>query len=96
MLYQREPRKPTTLRTARDLGDYEEITALEIGIDNCVTLSVTVSKSKKALTVNLTNVAAVDHLELYLLPSPGVYNWTNISPAIRVNIPMSGCSGTYY
>jgi len=76
--------------------DYYEGTELETGIDNCATLNVTVQKSKKELTVKLTNVATVDHLELYSQASAGVYNLTNTFPATVTDIPISGYSATYY
>ncbi|OXC75763.1 hypothetical protein BSU04_25220 [Caballeronia sordidicola] len=76
--------------------DYYEGTELETGIDNCATLNVTVSKSKKELTVNLTNPSTVDHLELYSQAAAGKYNLTNSFPATMANIPVTGAAGTYY
>jgi len=76
--------------------DYYEGTPLETGIDNCATLNVSVSSNKKELQVNLTNLATVDHLELYSQAGVGIYNLTNTFPATMTNIPISGYSATYY
>jgi hypothetical protein len=77
-------------------NDYEEGTALEVGIDNCATLGVTVSADKRQLTVKLSHAATVDHLELYSRSSTGVWNLTNTFAATMVTIPINGSPGTFY
>jgi hypothetical protein len=56
-------------------NDYEEGTALESGIDNCVTVETHLSGN--ALAVKVNNAETVDHLELYESAPGGTFRLLN-------------------
>lgn len=76
-------------------NDYEEGTALEPGIDNCVTLQTHLSG--RALAVKLSHTATVDHLELYETLAEGGFRITNrYMPETSVISFPASASGTFY
>ncbi|MBN3804177.1 hypothetical protein GXB81_14120 [Paraburkholderia sp. Ac-20336] len=76
-------------------NDYEEGTALEPGIDNCVTLQTHLSGT--TLAVELTHAATVDHLELYQALADGDFRLINRYAAATSTIALpAGTSGTLY
>ncbi|ANB71521.1 hypothetical protein AYM40_03420 [Paraburkholderia phytofirmans OLGA172] len=76
-------------------NDYEEGTALEPGIDNCVTLQTHLSGN--ALAVKLSHAATVDHLELYESLAGGGFRLMNrYAPATAVIALPASASGTLY
>jgi hypothetical protein len=76
--------------------DYEEGSELETGIDNCNTVSAQYVASTKGITVKLSNPTSIDHLEIYTMISPGVYEMSNSYPATVTTIPTNGSAGTFY
>jgi hypothetical protein len=76
-------------------NDYEEGTALESGIDNCVTLQTHLSAT--ALAVKLSHAATVDHLELYESLADGKFRLINqYAPQTAVIQLPASASGTFY
>jgi hypothetical protein len=76
-------------------NDYEEGTALETGIDNCVTLQTNLSGN--ALAVKLSHAETVDHLELYESPAKGPFRLINrYAPQTAVIALPANASGTLY
>jgi hypothetical protein len=76
-------------------NDYEEGTALESGIDNCVTLQTHLSG--KSLAVKLSHAATVDHLELYESLAGGGFRLMNrYAPETAVIALPASASGTLY
>jgi hypothetical protein len=76
-------------------NDYEEGTALESGIDGCVTLQTRLSGN--ALAVKLSHAETVDHLELYQSIAGGKFRLINrYTPATATIALPAGTSGTLY
>jgi hypothetical protein len=76
-------------------NDYEEGTALESGIDNCVTLQTHLSGN--ALAVKLSHAETVDHLELYQSLPGGEFRLINrYTPATAAIALPADASGTLY
>ena len=76
-------------------NDYEEGTALESGIDNCVTLQTHLSGN--ALAVKMSHAATVDHLELYEELAGGRFRLMNqYAPDTAVIELPASASGTLY
>jgi len=76
-------------------NDYEEGTALESGIDNCVTVDA--HRSGNTLAVTLSHAETVDHLELYQSLPGGEYRLINrYTPATATIALPADTSGTLY
>jgi len=75
-------------------NDYEEGTALESGIDNCVTLQTHLSG--RTLAVTLSHANTVDHLELYEKTAGGFRLTNRYAPETPVIPFPAGTSGTFY
>ncbi|WP_233847656.1 hypothetical protein [Paraburkholderia sp. HD33-4] len=76
-------------------NDYEEGTALESGIDNCVTLQTRLSGN--ALGLTLSHAETVDHLELYQSLAGDKFRLINrYAPATATIALPAGTSGTFY